>query len=52
MTTERDYLIAYAAAKRWLDQEGLPLQSEQIESLARTIVDAVDDARAKRQQEH
>jgi hypothetical protein len=52
IASERDYLIGYAVAKLWLEQEGVPLPSEQIESLARTIIDAVDDARAKRQQEY
>jgi hypothetical protein len=52
MAIERDYFVAFAAAKHWLEQAGLPLQNEQIESLARTIVDAVDDVRARRQQEY
>ena len=52
---ERDYLVAFATAKRWLEQElggATMLGNEQIEGLVRAVIDAVDDARARRQQEH
>jgi hypothetical protein len=50
---ERDYLVATAAATKWFrDNLIIPLEPESLESLARAIVDAIDDARARRQQEH
>jgi hypothetical protein len=49
---DRDYLVAYGAAKRWFERESLRLPDELIESLACAVLDAVDEARAKRQQEH
>jgi hypothetical protein len=52
MALERDYLVGLGAAKRWLEQESLMLPLDKIESLVRTIVDAVDAARERRQQEH
>ena len=49
---QHDYQIAYDAAIKWLDDHGLDIGPGIIQALARAMVDAVDVARAKRQQEH
>jgi len=49
---ERDYQIAYDAACQWLDEHNLHIAPGVIQAIARAMVDAVDEARAKRQQEH
>jgi len=52
ISTERDYQIAEEAAAEWLDEHGLMLAPGVIRAVIRRVIDAVDDARAKRQQEH
>ena len=49
---ERDYRIAYDAATKWLNDRGLKFTPGLIRALARAMINAVDKARAKRQQEH
>jgi hypothetical protein len=52
ISKERDYQIAYDAAMAWLDDHGLIVVPGVIQAIVRAAVDAVDDARARRQQEH
>jgi hypothetical protein len=52
MATPQDYLIAYAAAQDWCRDHKVPLPPEALEQLSEAIIDAVDNARNKRQQEH
>lgn len=52
MALERDYLIAVMTAKRWLEQLGVDVLShDEIEDLARAMLDAVDEARERRQRD-
>jgi len=50
--TPQDCLVAYAAAQEWCRDHKVLLPPEALEQLSEAIVMAVDDARAKRQQEH
>jgi len=52
MATPQDYLVAYAAAQEWCRDHKVPLAPEALEQLSEVIVDALDSARARRQQEY
>ena len=49
---QRDYLVAYAAAQDWCKNHKIEISPEQLEQLSEAILDAVDRARERRQQEH
>ena len=52
MADSADYRVAVTAANRWLTTFGILLTAEVVEQLARVMINAVDEARARRQQEH
>lgn len=50
MTDLRDYSVACDAAAKWLKDHGVHVDMGVVVALARVMIAAVDEARAKRQQ--
>jgi len=51
MARPHDYLVAFAAAQEWCRDHKVELAPELLEQLSEAIVDAVDAARDRRQQQ-